>query len=304
MEKEQPELPDPTSEPVPLTRPDRRRLEADVRALAVVRHPVAAPAALREAEDHVALELGAAGLRVERQLFEWRGAEFHNVLATRDGSDPARPWLIVGAHFDSRPRTPGADDNATGVAAMLEVARLLERVELAATVQFVGWNLEELQALPLHYAIGSLAHARFLRASGRELAGALNLEMLGYTSPRQTLPVGVKLVKRMPEGGYFLGAIGDWGSRGLLRAFERAAAPEVELVTLAVPLRGWLLPDVRRSDNARFWDLGYPSLLITDTANLRSPHYHRPSDTPETLDYDFLVRCTAAVAAAVRRLAQ
>ena len=72
---------------------------------------------------------------------------------------------------------------------------------------------------------------------------------------------------------------------------------------LAVPLRGWLVPDVRRSDNARFWDEGYPSLLVTDTADLRNPHYHRPTDTPETLDYDFLVRATAAVAAATRALA-
>ena len=210
MEKEAHELPDPA--------PSRTRLEADVRALAVVRHPVAAPQALKDAEDYVALELGAAGLRVERQLFEWRGAEFHNVLATRDGTDPARPWVIVGAHFDSRARTPGADDNASGVAAMLAVARLLRGARLAAPVQFVGWNLEELQALPLHYALGSMAHARMLRAAGRALAGTLNLEMLGYTSERQKLPVGVRLAKRIPKGGYFLAAVGDSSSRDLLDA--------------------------------------------------------------------------------------
>jgi Zn-dependent M28 family amino/carboxypeptidase len=295
MEKEAHQLPDPV--------PDRARLETDVRALAVVRHPVAAPEALREAEDYIALELGAAGLRVERQLFEWRGAEFHNVLATRDGTDPARPWVIVGAHFDSRAGTPGADDNASGVAAMLEVARLLKRAELAATVQFVGWNLEELQALPLHYALGSLAHACALRAAGRAVAGTLNLEMLGYTSERQKLPVGVRLAKRMPKGGFFLAAVGDSSSRALLTAFEKAAAPHLPVVALAVPLRGWLVPDVRRSDNARFWDQSYPSLLVTDTANLRNPHYHRASDTPDTLDYDFLTRATAAVAAATRALA-
>ena len=305
MEKEAHDLegPAPGGAGAALPRPDRARLEADVRTLAVVRHPVAAPEALRATEDFVALELGAAGLRVERQLFEWRGATFHNVLATRDGADPARPWVVVGAHFDSRERTPGADDNATGVAAMLEVARLLKRTAPEATVQFAGWNLEELQALPLHYALGSLAHARMLRSAGRRLAGVLNLEMLGYTSERQKLPVGVRFAKRMPKGGHFLAAVGDWGSRDLLTAFERAAAPEVAVVDLAVPLRGWLVPDVRRSDNARFWDQGYPSLLVTDTANLRNPHYHRPSDTPETLDWDFLVRSTAAVAAATRALA-
>src|SRR5215472_1235172 len=90
--------------------PDRRRLERDVRRLSVIRHPVAAPAALAAAEDYVALELGAAGLRVERQLFQWKGREFHNVVASNDGADPSRPWVVVGAHFDSTPVTPGADD--------------------------------------------------------------------------------------------------------------------------------------------------------------------------------------------------
>ncbi len=305
MEKVAADFPDPGSGGAApgFPRPDRARLEADVRTLALPRHAVAAPVALEAAEDHVALELGAAGLRVERQLFEWRGAEFRNVLATRDGSDPARPWLLVGAHVDSRPRTPGADDNATGVAATLEVARLLRAAPLAATVQFVGWNLEELQALPLHYALGSRAHARMLREQGRRLAGVLNLEMLGYTSERQRVPAGLRLVKRIPQRGDFLAAIGDTRSRALLETFERAARAHVPIVPLVVPLSGWLLPDVRRSDNARFWDEGFASLLITDTADLRSPHYHRPTDTPETLDWDFLARSTAAVAAAVRALA-
>ncbi len=283
--------------------PNRQRLETDVRSLAVVRHPVAAPEALARVENDIALAFGAAGLRVERQLFEWPRREFHNVLGTRDGTDPDRPWIVVGAHFDSRHNTPGADDNASGVAAMLEVARLLKREPLAATVQFAGWNLEELQGRPLSYALGSRAHARALAAAGRRVAGALNLEMLAYTSDRQRLPFGVRLAKRMPEGGRFLGAIGDADSRGLLAAFEAAAAPHVEVVGLAVPLKGWLVPDVRRSDNARFWDEGFPSLLLTDTAALRTPHYHRPSDTPDTLDYDFLTRATWAVSAAVRALA-
>jgi Zn-dependent M28 family amino/carboxypeptidase len=290
----------------PRDMPDPARLEADVRTLSRVRHWRAAPEALAAAEDFVALELGASGLRVERQLFEWRGTEFRNVVATREGSDPARPMVVVGAHFDSRPHTPGADDNASGVAAMLEVARLLERGRetLGATVQFVGFNLEELQSLPLEYAIGSRAYARWLRARGARLAGALNLEMLGFTGPRQSLPFGVRLVRKVPREGSFLGIVGDWRSRALLAAFQRAAEPHVPVVGLAVPLRGWIVPDVRRSDNARFWDAGYPSLLVTDTADLRNPHYHRPSDTPDTLDFGFLARATAAVAAATVALAR
>ena len=283
--------------------PDLGRLEADVRALAVPRHPRHDPAALLAAEDHVAQELGAAGLRVERQLFEFRGAEFHNVLGTLDGTDPGLPWVVVGAHFDSVPRSPGADDNASGVAAMLEAARLVSRERFAATVQFVGFNLEEVQDYLGSFRVGSRAYARRLRERGQEIRGALVLEMVGFTGPRQVVPAAVQLVKKVPDTGDFLAAVGDSGSAALLEAFARAAAGAVPVVTLAVPLKGWLVPDTRRSDNARFWDEGYPALMLTDTAELRNPNYHRPGDTPETLDWEFLRRCTAAVAAAVRELA-
>jgi aminopeptidase YwaD len=293
--------------------PDLGRLEADVRRLAVPRHPRTSPEALRAAEEHIALEFGAAGLRVERQLFAWRGAEYHNVLGTLDGSDPGRPWVVVGAHFDSVAGSPGADDNASGVAAMLEVARLLRRERLAATVQFVGFNLEEVQN-PLggsHFGgvhaigtcrIGSRAYARSLRSSGQALAGALVLEMVGFTGPHQVVPAAVQLVKRMPKVGNFLAAVGDGGSGALLAAFARAAGGIVPVETLTVPLKGWLVPDTRRSDNARFWDEGYPALMITDTADLRNPHYHRAGDTADTLDWDFLGRATAAIVAAAKAI--
>jgi len=287
----------------PLPVPDPARLEADVRALAVVRHPVAAPDALAAAEDYVALELGTAGLRVERQLFEWAGTEFHNVVATRDGADRARPWIVVGAHFDTRAGSPGADDNASGVAAMLEVARMLRHEEPRATVQFVGFNLEELQRMPHWYALGSRAYVRWLRGRGQPVAGALVLEMLGFTHPRQGAPPGARLFSRVPREGNFLSAVGDRRSRALLGAFQRSAGRHLPVVGLTVPLRGWLLPDTRRSDNARFWDEGYPALMVTDTADFRNPHYHRPTDTPDTLDYAFLTNATAAVGAAIRDLA-
>ena len=290
-----------TVQPRPV--PDPVRLEADVRALSVVRHPVAAPEALAAAEDYVALELGSAGLRVERQLFEWNRTEFHNVVATCEGREPDRPMVVVGAHFDTRAETPGADDNASGVAAMLEVARMLRGSRLAATVQLVGFNLEELQRRPVHYALGSRAYARWLRERRQRVAGALVLEMLGFTQPRQGAPPGARLFADVPRTGDFLSAVGDRQSRALLAAFERAARPHVPISVLTVPLRGWLLPDTRRSDNCRFWDAGYPALMVTDTADFRNPHYHRTSDTPDTLDYVFLTRATAAVEAAVRELA-
>jgi len=271
-----------------------------VRRLAVVRHPEADPDALRAAEDLVALELAATGLRVERQRFAWNDTEFHNVVATREGSDPARPWIVVGAHFDSTPSTPGADDNASGVAAMLEIARLLETFEPAATVQFVGFNLEEIQRwVPPTYRVGSKAYVKWLTDQVAQVGGAFVLEMVGYTGPRQRVPAAVNLVKRVPRTGHFLAAVGDGNSHHLLAAMERAAEGVIELVTLGVPLKGFVVPDTRRSDNARFWDVDYPSLMVTDTADLRNPHYHRPTDTPETLDYAFMAKVVTVVARAV-----
>jgi aminopeptidase YwaD len=301
--------------PEPQRFPARDRLRADVARLAVPRHPRASPEALRAAEDHIAGELGAAGLRVERQPFVWREQTLHNVLGTLDGTDPARPWVVVGAHFDSVPHSPGADDNASGVAAMLEVARVLGRERLPATVQCVGFNLEEVQN-PLGgiyfgdgvhaigtSRIGSRAYARMLRSRGQAVAGVLVLEMLGFTAPHQAVPAAVHLIKKMPKLGNFLAAVGDAASGALLETFARAAEGIVPAVTLAVPLKGWLVPDTRRSDNARFWDEEYQALMVTDTADLRNPHYHRATDTAETLDYDFLERATVAVLRTVREMA-
>jgi Zn-dependent M28 family amino/carboxypeptidase len=288
--------------PIPSGWPDRARLERDVRRLAVIRHPSVAKAALRDAEDFVALELDAAGLRVERQLFRWQGEEYHNVLGTLDGEDPSRPWVVVGAHFDSQVYTPGADDNASGVAALLEIARLVGDRRFPATIQLVGFNLEEMQA-GLRYAIGSAAYVRWLHERGVRLGGALVLEMLGFTGPRQTVPAAVRLVKRVPRVGNFLAAVGNFGAGRLLRAMERAGDGLLQVVTLSVPLKGWVVPDTRRSDNCRFWDAGHPALMVTDTAELRSPHYHQPSDTPETLDFAFLAGATEVVGRAVMELA-
>jgi Zn-dependent M28 family amino/carboxypeptidase len=281
-------------------RPDLARLERDVRRIAVPRHPVAEPGPLADAEDLVALELAAAGLRVERQAFQWKAREFHNVVGTLEGADPARPIVVVGAHFDSVACSPGADDNASGVAALLELARLLAPRRFGATVHFVGFNLEEVQGwAPPTYRIGSREYVAWLRKRKAEVAGAFVLEMVGFTGPRQDVPAAVRLVKRVPREGTFLAAVGDGGSRLLLAAMERAADGVVPLVTLTVPLKGYLVPDTRRSDNARFWDAGWPALMVTDTADLRNPHYHQPTDTPDRLDYRFLGKVVETVAEAV-----
>lgn len=288
------------------TAADPGRLRVHVRALEGTRHPVTAPGALEAAEAYVAARLGEAGLRVERHTFTYADARHHNVVGVRDGRDPRRPRVLVGAHFDTVPGSPGADDNASGVAAMLEVARLTAGELFDATVEFVGFNLEEPQGHT--YRVGSRRFARDRRRRGVRYAGALVLEMVGYTAASagsQRVPP-LLFWKRVPEAGTFLGATGDGRSGRLLRVFARAArraVPDLEIVTLRAPFRGWLVPETRLSDNASFWERGYPALMLTDTAFLRNPHYHTAGDRAETLDFGFMARVADAAAAAVRALA-
>ena len=279
------------------------RLRRHVLALEGVRHPVAAPERHRAARDYIARELAALGLGVELAPFSFRRGTYHNVVGVVPGRDPRRPRLVVGAHFDSTPHTPGADDNASGVAALVECARLVAGRTPRGGVEFVGFDLEELQTITGRYRVGSHALARAKRARGDQLAGALILEMVGYRDPApgaQTVPplLGIDV----PRTGDFLAAVGDGRSRELLDGFvaaARAAAPELPLVPYRTRLRGWLMPLTRLSDNASFWDARYPSLMLTDTAFLRNPHYHQQRDTSATLDYEFMALVTEATAGAV-----
>jgi len=283
------------------------RLRRHVATLEGVRHPRAAPERHRAARDYVAAELGALGLTVALAPFTFRGRTHHNVVATRAGRDARRPHLLVGAHFDSTADTPGADDNASGVAAMIECARLVatRAAPPEGGLEFVGFDLEEQQTTT--YRVGSRRLARRCRAGGEALAGALILEMVGYRDPTpgaQIVPpfLGIDV----PRTGDFLAAVGDTRSRTLLDGFvaaARAAVPELPVVAYRTRLRGWLLPLTRLSDNASFWDARYPSLMLTDTAFLRNPHYHQTSDTSATLDFEFMAQVTEATAAAVTRLA-
>lgn len=294
--------------PVIAERANEARLRAHIEALEGRRHPETTPDALAAAEDYVADQLAALDLPVNRPAFEFDGRTYHNVVATLAGSDPALPRVLVGAHFDSARETPGADDNASGVAALLEVARLLAGHDAhARTIEFAGFNLEEPQG-GLTWRVGSRAFARQARAAGARYLGALVLEMVGYTDPRprsQTVP-WLLFWKRVPRRGTFLAATGDGQSAALLRRFAREArdaVPALPIVTFRTPLRGWVVPHTRLSDNASFWDEGYPALMVTDTAFLRNPHYHQGTDRRETLDFTFMARVATAVTHVARRLA-
>lgn len=273
-------------------------LQRHLYALAHPRDPHRSPEALEAAADYIAAALNRAGLLVTEDPFRFEGRTFRNIVGTLPGYQRPREWVLVVAHYDTVAGSPGADDNASGVAALLEIARVLAPYGYDRSLQLIGTSLEESD-----YA-GSRHLARRARRGRLDIRGVLDLEMVGYTADHQGSPgPGI----RVPDRGDFIGVVGNLRSGGLVAAFEKAArraVPDLPVQTLVLPENGESLPAARMSDHAPFWDAGYAALLITDTSFLRNPHYHLPSDTVETLDLPFLRRVAAATAATAARLAR
>jgi len=286
----------------------RERLLAHLRALIAERHPLSSPVALQQAEDYLAEQCRLLGLDVSTHSFEALGGTYRNVIGMmpvpkrgnphEGGLSP--PALIIAAPYDTVMGSPGADDNASALAVMLEVAHCLRDVPLSREVRFIAFCLEEEDLL------GSLAYASSLRKANHEIAGAIVLECVGYACAdegSQRKPPGVPIA--VPSVGNFLAIIGNQASAKLAAAVEDAAkerVPALRTVALTVPGNGKLLPDTRRSDHAAFWHYGYPAVMLTDTADFRNPHYHCPTDRLDTLNLEFMEKVAQAVTASAIRL--
>jgi len=279
-------------------RVDPAELKRKVQHLVGERNPFSSPRHLAAVERYIESELLSYGLNVQSDTFTYWGKSYRNIIG-RLGPASGAPLVILGAHFDSVEGSPGADDNASGVAVLLETARMLSTARLRSEVLFCAFNLEEFNM------IGSSHFAKKLKAAGTKIRAMVSLEMVGFTSSRpggQRYPVGLRWF--YPERGDFIGVVGNWRSSVLLRQFSRLLrqVPGLPVETLTVLGNGFLVPPVRLSDHSPFWDLGYPALLVTDTSFFRNPHYHGLSDTVETLDLDFMARVCQGVINAVVNL--
>lgn len=268
-------------------------------ALARERHPRTSPDALRETAAYVSHHFSSSGLDIATHRFEAWGQTYENVIGTTSAENGNEtPPLILAAHYDSVEGSPGADDNASALTVLLEVARRLQPTSLARPVRFIAFCLEEEDLL------GSRAYAAHLRESGQAVHGAIVLECVGYASDQegsQRTPPGIPVA--VPTVGNFLALIGNQTAAALTAALSRAMAPAVPVVPLVVPGNGELLPDTRRSDHTAFWEQGFAAVMVTDTANFRNPHYHRSTDTVDTLNLTFLAAVADAVTHAVLALA-
>ena len=285
------------------------RIRRHIETLEEVRHPVAAPEGLERAANYVAAYFDTLGYEPSEHRFPGNGRLFRNVIATHRGLGNPLERVVLLAHYDTVAESPGADDNASGVAVMLEVATLLARLEFERTIQFIGVTLEENEREddPGSGTRGSRALAAHARENGWNVEGVVVLESVAYAEDHavQTVPPGVPIP--VPEFGNFIAVVGNERSNELVAGFSRAIEQQrIDLphVCLAVPGNGEALPDSRRSDHAPFWDEGYRAIMVTDTTNFRNPHYHRPTDTMGTLNLEFAAKVCGATAGLVVDIAR
>jgi Zn-dependent M28 family amino/carboxypeptidase len=280
-------------------RTSRELLQKHVSAIASAEHNTRTPERLEASARAVESELKALGYEVRTQAFDAGSTKVRNLEATIPGSKTGA--FVIGAHYDSAPGAPGANDNGSGTAALLELARLFRGWKPKHTLRLAFFVNEE----PPYFkgpAMGSKVYADELLARGERVAAMFSLETLGYYSEHpgsQRYPFPLNLF--YPERGDFLAFVANLGSRGLLHqtigAFRGASRFPSDGV--AAPA---FIPGIDWSDQWSFWRHGIPALMITDTALYRYPHYHLASDTPEKLDYDRLARVVAGLERMFRAL--
>jgi aminopeptidase YwaD len=261
------------------------------------RNPYLASAGHFFVQQYLRQQLGQWG-QVEAHTFDHQGRSHTNWILNLPGQEPHRPPILIGAHYDTIPGCPGADDNATGVAVLLELARAFALEQPRSPLRLVAFDLEE------YGLIGSRRYAESIHQRGESLRLMLCLEMLGYCCHQphsQRYPPGLQYL--YPHQGNYIAQIGPFATLpDMVRLWWGFRSVGVRSQGLPIVRQGRPVPDTRRSDHAPFWDLGYPAILITDTANLRNPHYHQPTDRLATLDLNFLTQVCQGLIEAVSRL--
>ena len=259
--------------------------------------------ALERAAQYVSMQLTASGYTPRRQTFELAKLPMSNVEGVLEGTARASEMVVVGAHYDSVSGCPGANDNGTGVAAVLELAQRFAHTPQPRTVHFVAFVNEEPPFFQTEH-MGSAVYANAAKARGDRITGMLSLETMGYYSDeRGSQRYPVPLAALYPDTGDFIGFVSNLGSARLLlqarRAFKRRTSFPVQSAALpaAVPGVGW-------SDQWAFWQAGYAAMMVTDTAPFRYPWYHTPDDTPDKIDYDRLSHVVDGLEAVIRSVSR
>jgi Zn-dependent M28 family amino/carboxypeptidase len=261
------------------------------------------PKALEAAVGYLEAVLRGQGHEVAQQSFVVEGRTVHNLEAEVPGTSQRGEIVLVGGHYDSVVGSPGANDNATGTAAVLEIARLLRGRQLARTVRFVAFVNEEPPFFQTD-AMGSWVYARRSRQHGENIVAMFSLETIGYYSDApgsQHYPAPFSLF--YPKVGNFIGFVGNTASRALVRRSIASFRQHTAFPSEGVAAPSWLT-GVGWSDHWAFWQEGYAALMITDTALFRYAPYHTRADTPDKVDYARMARVVAGLARMVAEFAR
>ncbi len=282
--------------------PDNLQKWVEFLAGEIGRRPAARPDTLKKAADKISAELASYGYDITHQAVPYRQTSLHNIIASPAGSrDSDQPLLIVGAHYDSISRSPGADDNASGVAGLMEAARLL-RDTGPPGIRLVFFCPEEPPAYRTK-KMGSYVYAHNLKKRKTELTGMICLEMIGYftdTPGSQSYPLPF-MNTIYPDRGNFIAMVGNIRSGRWTRQVRRKFMEGTDLPVEALNAPA-IIVGIDFSDHWSFNKFGYPAVMVTDTAFYRNPHYHLMSDTPETLDYARAAKVVDGLVSAVRQL--
>ena len=290
----------------PLTDEERRlardlRKHVDVLATEIGERNMRRIDALNRTADYLTTTLKDLGYDVRAQEYQVQGQTVKNLEATLAGSSKKDEVVIVGAHYDTVPNCPGANDNGTGVASVLEMARAMKDVKPQRTIRWLLFVNEE----PPYFhteQMGSLVYARACKVRGDKIVAMISMETIGfYSDEKGSQNYPPPFDQFFPDTGNFIGFASNPQSKQLL--FDAVASFRT---TTKFPSEGVAtspeIPGIGWSDHWSFWQAGYPAIMITDTAPFRFEHYHEPTDTPETIDYDRTARVVAGVMRVVRML--
>jgi Zn-dependent M28 family amino/carboxypeptidase len=275
------------------------RLRKHVTAVASEPHNVGHPEALERSAQYIEKTLADLGYQVHTQPFD--GGRARNIEVALVPDDGPGPTLVIGAHYDSAFKAPGANDNGSGVAALLELARLLAGLQTKTgfPIRLVFFANEE----PPYFQtqrMGSLVYANRLKAQGERVQAMISLETMGYyrdSRGSQRYPFPLSLL--YPDTGDFIAFVGTVGSRPLVRKTVASFRQHARFPSVGGTAPGFV-QGIDWSDHWAFEQAGYPALMVTDTAPFRYPHYHSTADTPDKLDYPRLARVVAGLEAVIR----
>lgn len=284
-----------------MLKPQLKNIEEHLKYLVGERNPFTEPDHLEKTRLYIAKQFESFNLSVDQEAVDFENSRSYNIIGKSADTPSSQKPFVLAAHYDTKPETPGADDNASAVAALLEIARCLADNNFHTPLIFAAFTLEE---------YGFMGSRHFIEKSvtrNETFSGMISLEMLGYknSAPQsQTYPPYVD-TEKYPDTGDFIAVVGNEPSAQLTQSLAEGMkqhVPSLKVETLVVPGTGENFTEVRLSDHAPFWDSGIPAVMVTDTAFFRNPHYHQPSDTLETLDVEFIRENAEAITETLKTL--